>query len=66
MSKNSLSLCLLGGAAVLLLALAAGPVLATGGTSAATVALGALLAGDRSLSDPDGQACADCHLPAAG
>ncbi len=66
MSKNFLRLCLLGGAAVVLLALAAGPVLATGGTSAAKVALGALLAGDRSLSEPDGQACADCHLPAAG
>ncbi len=66
MSKNFLRLCLLGGAAVVLLALAAAPVLATGDTSAAKVALGALLAGDRSLSEPDGQACADCHLPAAG
>jgi cytochrome c peroxidase len=50
---------------VLLLSLAAAPALATGGVSA-KVALGALLAGDRSLSDPDGQSCADCHFPAAG
>ena len=47
------------------LQLAAVPAMAAGGT-AAKVALGAMLAGDRSLSAPDGQACADCHFPKAG
>jgi len=65
MSGKLVRLCLLLGVAVLLFALAAVPALATGGTPA-KVALGALIAGDRSLSAPDGQACADCHLPAAG
>jgi cytochrome c peroxidase len=65
MSRNLTRLCLLVGAALLLLALAATPVLATG-ASGDKVRLGVMLAGDRSLSDPDGQACADCHLPRAG
>jgi cytochrome c peroxidase len=65
MSSKPARLCLLLGVVMLLFALAAGPALATGGTPA-KVALGALIAGDRSLSAPDGQACADCHLPAAG
>ena len=65
MPRNCIRLCLLVGAAVLMLALAAAPVLATGGMTP-KVTLGALIAGDRSLSYPDGQACADCHLPAAG
>ena len=30
------------------------------------VHLGAFLAGDRSLSEPDGQSCASCHFPTAG
>jgi cytochrome c peroxidase len=65
MSKTRVRICLLLGVGALLLALAAAPAMATGG-SAAKVALGALIAGDRSLSAPDGQSCADCHLPAAG
>ena len=65
MSTRLVRLCLLLGVVVLLFALAAGPALATGGVTA-KVTLGALLAGDRSLSYPDGQSCADCHLPAAG
>ena len=65
MSSKIVRLCLLLGAVVLLIALAAAPALATG-RAAAKVALGALIAGDRSLSAPDGQSCADCHFPAAG
>jgi cytochrome c peroxidase len=53
------------GVTVLLFMLAVAPALATGDVTA-KVTLGALLAGDRSLSDPDGQSCADCHFPAAG
>ena len=65
MTTRPIRISLLLGVAALLLALAAVPAMATGGT-AAKVALGAMLAGDRSLSDPDGQACADCHFPKAG
>jgi cytochrome c peroxidase len=66
MPTRVLRLCLLLGVAAVLLSLSAAPVLASNGTTAPKVRLGAFLAGDRSLSDPDGQACADCHLPRAG
>ena len=65
MSSKLVRVCLLFGATMLLLGLVAVPAFATGGVSA-KVTLGALLAGDRSLSEPDGQSCADCHFPAAG
>jgi cytochrome c peroxidase len=64
MSRTVVRLILLTAVAVLMLALAVGPALAV--TTSPKVRLGAMLAGDRSLSDPDGQACADCHLPQAG
>jgi cytochrome c peroxidase len=66
MSKRVVRICLLAGAVAVLLSLAVAPALASNGTVAPKVRLGAFLAGDRSLSDPDGQACADCHLPRAG
>ncbi len=64
MSFHRFHLCLLAAVATVILGVVAAPALATG--TAAKVALGALLAGDRSLSAPDGQACADCHFPKAG
>ena len=66
MSSKIVRLCLLLGAVVLLIALAAGPALAAPAASTQEVTLGRLIAGDRSLSDPDGQSCADCHTPCRG
>jgi cytochrome c peroxidase len=50
--------------ALLVMALALLPATALGLTSLET--LGKALYFDRALSDPDGQACSDCHLPSAG
>ncbi|HET6476389.1 MAG TPA: cytochrome c peroxidase [Thermoleophilia bacterium] len=65
MSSKIVRLCLLLGAVVLLIALAAMPVAAMTRT-ANEVWLGALLYSDTALSDPDGQSCASCHTPRAG
>jgi cytochrome c peroxidase len=52
---------------VLLLALVAMLLLAPAvGATSAKVTLGAKLYFDKSLSEPDGQACASCHQPFAG
>ena len=66
MSTRVLRVCLLMVLTAVMLSLAAAPVFASNGRVAPKVRLGAFLAGDRSLSDPDGQACADCHFPRAG
>ena len=66
MSTRVLRVCVLMALTAVMLTLAAAPVLASNGSVAPKVRLGAFLAGDRSLSDPDGQACADCHFPRAG
>lgn len=65
MTSKTVRLILLMALAALLLTLTAAPVLAKNSVSP-KARLGAFLAGDRSLSDPDGQACADCHWPRAG
>ena len=66
MSTRVLRVCVLMALTAVMLSLAVAPVLASNGSVAPKVRLGAFLAGDRSLSDPDGQACADCHFPRAG